>query len=116
MSAASSTLRVSGPAASNEKLLMSMALFKELGEDFSFQTSVLAASEPVAGLVTSDVYLSGQGDPAVTSASSFDRYFPFQTTSSESPTVCLTRSRSSGSAASRTSSSTTRDVMWIARH
>lgn len=73
--------RIKRAPASNEKLLMSIALFKELGEDFSFQTSVLAASEPVAGLITGDVYLSGQGDPTVTSSSSFDRYFPFRTTS-----------------------------------
>ena len=73
--------RIKRAPASNEKLLMSMALFKRLGEDFSFETSVLAASAPFAGLVTGDVYLSGQGDPSVSSGRSFSRYFPFQTTS-----------------------------------
>lgn len=73
--------RIKRAPASNEKLLMSMALFKELGEDFTFETSVLAASAPFAGLVTSDVYLSGRGDPSVSSGPSFSRWFPFETTS-----------------------------------
>ena len=73
--------RIKRAPASNEKLLMSMAMFKTLGQNFNFETRVMAAGKPVARIVTGDVYISGQGDPSVTSGPSFGRHLPFEATS-----------------------------------
>lgn len=66
--------------ASNEKLLMSMALFKKFGTEARLQTRVFAPGKPIARIITGDVYLNGQGDPSVTAGGSFERSLPFQAT------------------------------------
>lgn len=73
--------RIKRAPASNEKLLMSMAMFKSLGTGFNFDTRVMAAGKPVARIVAGDVYLSGKGDPSVTSGGAFARSLPFDATS-----------------------------------
>ena len=50
--------------ASNEKLLLSMAALGTLGPDTRIVTQA-AAAPPVAGLVPGDLWILGQGDPAV---------------------------------------------------
>ncbi len=52
--------------ASNEKLLLAMTLYDTLGADFSIQTSV-ASSGASSGAVR-NLWILGQGDPAVTRA------------------------------------------------
>src|SRR5579864_4311711 len=59
------------PPASTEKLLTSAAALANLGPDFRFHTSVLAAAPPAAGVISGDLYLKGTGDPTLLS-SSFD--------------------------------------------
>jgi D-alanyl-D-alanine carboxypeptidase len=66
--------------ASNEKLLMTMALFKRLGTTSTIETRVSSASKPVARIVSGDVYLSSKGDPTITGGGSYERNFPFQVT------------------------------------
>lgn len=50
--------------ASNEKLLMSMAILGTLGPESRILTQA-ASAPPVAGLVPGDLWILGQGDPAV---------------------------------------------------
>lgn len=72
--------RVRRTPASNQKLLMTMALFKRLGADATFETSVLTSGEQIAGIVTGDVYLRGRGDPSMTGGGRFGRSLPFHPT------------------------------------
>lgn len=95
--------------ASNEKLLMTMALFKRLGAGSSIETRVLAASKPVAGIVTGDVYLSGQGDPSVTGGGAFGRSLPFQ------PTTLGTLARSIAKTTDRIEGSVVGNTGYFAR-
>jgi len=69
--------------ASTQKLLVAAAALEILGEDHRFTTTV-AARAPVDGVVDSDVYLIGGGDPVLTSDDypiEDDRYPPVNTTS-----------------------------------
>lgn len=66
--------------ASNEKLLLSMALFKRFGTQATIETRISTATEPVAGIVSGDVYLSSKGDPSVTSGGAYARSLPFVAT------------------------------------
>ncbi|MEA2507224.1 MAG: hypothetical protein QOH48_1842 [Actinomycetota bacterium] len=52
--------------ASNEKLLLSMALFDQLGPDLQIRTTT-AAHRVVDGVVRGDLWLLGGGDPSLTS-------------------------------------------------
>ena len=54
------------PPASNEKLLLSMALLKRLGPEVTIATRVLA-TEPVGddGVLTGDLWVVGRGDPEI---------------------------------------------------
>src|SRR5688500_18903563 len=72
--------RIRRTPASNEKLLMTMALYDKLGPTATFETRVLASSAPVLGVVTGDVYLSGKGDPSITGGGVFGRSLPFAPT------------------------------------
>ena len=54
--------------ASNEKLLLSMAILGALGPDFQIQTRVAAASPPVDGVIDGDVWIVGRGDPLIDAA------------------------------------------------
>lgn len=51
--------------ASNEKLLLSMALLDRLGPESTLLTEVAAAAAPVAGVVAGDLWILGQGDPDI---------------------------------------------------
>lgn len=55
---------VARPPASNEKLLLSMALLRRLGPDVTLPTRVFA-TEPIGtdGVLTGDLWLVGRGDP-----------------------------------------------------
>ncbi|MBB4933490.1 D-alanyl-D-alanine carboxypeptidase/D-alanyl-D-alanine-endopeptidase (penicillin-binding protein 4) [Lipingzhangella halophila] len=53
--------------ASNMKLLTSVAALDVLGPDHTFDTTVSAAEEPSGGVVEGDLYLTGTGDPSLTS-------------------------------------------------
>lgn len=65
--------------ASNQKLLMSMALFDRLDPSYRIETS--AVGPPAAGgVVGGDVYILGHGDPTLTAAGTYARSFPFETT------------------------------------
>lgn len=49
--------------ASNEKLLLSMALLAAVGPDRVIQTRAMAAAAPVEGVIAGDLWLVGHGDP-----------------------------------------------------
>ena len=49
--------------ASNEKLLLSMALLAAVGPDRVIQTRAMAAAAPVEGVIDGDLWLVGHGDP-----------------------------------------------------
>jgi serine-type D-Ala-D-Ala carboxypeptidase/endopeptidase (penicillin-binding protein 4) len=51
--------------ASNEKLLLSMALLDRLGPDATLVTQAAAVAAPVAGIVAGDLWILGTGDPDV---------------------------------------------------
>jgi serine-type D-Ala-D-Ala carboxypeptidase/endopeptidase (penicillin-binding protein 4) len=51
--------------ASNEKLLLSMALLDRLGPEATLVTQAAAAAVPVAGVVAGDLWILGTGDPDV---------------------------------------------------
>jgi len=53
--------------ASLMKLLTSYAALKRLGPSFRFTTGVLAAEDPVGGVVSGDIWIKGSGDPFFTS-------------------------------------------------
>ncbi|RNL80647.1 D-alanyl-D-alanine carboxypeptidase/D-alanyl-D-alanine endopeptidase [Halostreptopolyspora alba] len=53
--------------ASNMKLLTSAAALDVLGPDHTFETTVTADEEPTSGVVEGDLYLTGTGDPSLTS-------------------------------------------------
>jgi len=56
---------VERPPASNEKLLLSMALFDRLGPGRTFQTRAMALDVDVDGTIADNLWLRGQGDPEV---------------------------------------------------
>jgi D-alanyl-D-alanine carboxypeptidase/D-alanyl-D-alanine-endopeptidase (penicillin-binding protein 4) len=54
--------------ASNEKLLLSMALLAAVGPDRVIQTRAMATAAPVEGVIDGDLWLVGHGDPELTPA------------------------------------------------
>jgi D-alanyl-D-alanine carboxypeptidase len=54
--------------ASNEKLLLSMALLATIEPDRAIATRAMAVAEPVDGVLDDDLWLVGHGDPEVTRA------------------------------------------------
>jgi serine-type D-Ala-D-Ala carboxypeptidase/endopeptidase (penicillin-binding protein 4) len=52
--------------ASNEKLLLSMALLAAVGPDRVIQTRAMADTAPVDGVIGGDLWLVGHGDPELT--------------------------------------------------
>lgn len=65
--------------ASNEKLLLSMALYATLTPEYRIPTSVLARP-PEDGVVSGKLWLSGRGDPSITSGGRFGKDLPFRPT------------------------------------
>lgn len=53
--------------ASAQKLLVAAVALDELGEDFTYTTTVVAPTSPVGGVVDGDLYLVGGGDPLLSS-------------------------------------------------
>jgi D-alanyl-D-alanine carboxypeptidase len=71
--------RARRPPASNQKLLLTMALFEGLGPDFRLETR--AAARRVKGdAVAGNLYLFGSGDPAITAGGAYGRSLPFEAT------------------------------------
>ena len=66
--------------ASNEKLLMSMALFDQLPPETMIKTRAFTTAEPVAGIVTGDLWVTGRGDPSLTAGGRFGKSLPFPAT------------------------------------
>ena len=62
--------------ASNEKLLLSMALFDAIDPATRIQTFAHATA-PQAGIINGDLYLVGRGDPSITAGGAFGRSLPF---------------------------------------
>ncbi|HEX2240099.1 MAG TPA: D-alanyl-D-alanine carboxypeptidase [Actinomycetota bacterium] len=65
--------------ASNEKLLLTMALFDELGVDSRIVTSAAANGQIEDGVLIGDLWLLGRGDPSFGSAR-YDKDLPFRGT------------------------------------
>lgn len=51
--------------ASNQKLLTGATALAQLGPDFRFETRVLGAADPVAGILNGDLAIVGSGDPSM---------------------------------------------------
>jgi D-alanyl-D-alanine carboxypeptidase len=64
--------------ASNQKLLLSMALFDVLPPDYRFRT--IAAGERDGGVVNGNLWLLGRGDPTVTGGGKYAKTLPFAPT------------------------------------
>ncbi|MGH2755408.1 MAG: D-alanyl-D-alanine carboxypeptidase/D-alanyl-D-alanine endopeptidase [Actinomycetota bacterium] len=62
--------------ASNEKLLLSMALVDRVGHDMRFRTRAMASSFG-GGVVVGDLWLIGAGDPSITGGGKYGRSLPF---------------------------------------
>jgi D-alanyl-D-alanine carboxypeptidase len=56
---------IARPPASNEKLLLSMALLETLGGSHTFSVRAAAAGIDADGTITGNLYLRGEGDPEV---------------------------------------------------
>ncbi|MGH2400920.1 MAG: D-alanyl-D-alanine carboxypeptidase, partial [bacterium] len=66
--------------ASNEKLLLSMALFDKVNPNRGIATRVFGNALRIGGVVTGDVWLSGQGDPSISTGGTYGRQLPFRPT------------------------------------
>jgi D-alanyl-D-alanine carboxypeptidase len=65
--------------ASNEKLLLSMALYSSLGTELRIKTKASSASFD-GGVVEGDLYVLGTGDPTVAASTKYARGLPFRAT------------------------------------
>ena len=65
--------------ASNEKLLLSMALFDRVDPTMRFRTKVVARSFG-GGVVFGDLWIIGRGDPSITGGGKYGRSLPFTPT------------------------------------
>lgn len=66
--------------ASNEKLLLSMALFDELGARYRIATTVGSKDLPTNGTLDGNLWILGHGDPTVANGGHYADAFPFQPT------------------------------------
>ena len=66
--------------ASNEKLLLTMALFSKLGPRTRLPTTAAAEGAPHHGSLRGDLWLLGEGDPAVAGPRGLRRDLPFEPT------------------------------------
>ncbi|MEA2487780.1 MAG: hypothetical protein QOF16_1434 [Actinomycetota bacterium] len=65
--------------ASNQKLLLSMALLDRFGSGMRLSTTV-HGQRPRSGVVQGNVWIVGRGDPTVTGGGSYGRSLPFKAT------------------------------------
>jgi D-alanyl-D-alanine carboxypeptidase/D-alanyl-D-alanine-endopeptidase (penicillin-binding protein 4) len=65
--------------ASNEKLLLSMALFDRVDPNMRFKTRAMATSFG-GGVVFGDLWIIGRGDPSITGGGRYGRSLPFSPT------------------------------------
>ena len=65
--------------ASNQKLLMSMALFDAINPQAIFRTTAATTSVPTA-VLEGDLWVLGHGDPSITGGGRFGRELPFEPT------------------------------------
>lgn len=65
--------------ASNQKLLMSMALFDSINPQATFNTTAAATSLP-APVLKGDLWILGHGDPSISGGGRFGRELPFEPT------------------------------------
>lgn len=72
--------KITRAPASNEKLLMTMALFNTLGPKSAIETRVMGSGKPLGGIINGDVWLTSKGDPSVTAGGPYGRSLPFQPT------------------------------------
>lgn len=67
--------------ASNEKLLMSMALFDRLVPETTIETTAYATSAPsLTGVIEGDLWVTGRGDPSVTAGGPYASSLPLRAT------------------------------------
>ena len=66
--------------ASNEKLLMSMALFDRIEPTATIDTRAFATATPLAGVLSGDLWITGRGDPTITAGGPYGRSLPFPAT------------------------------------
>lgn len=67
--------------ASNEKLLMSMALFDRLDPAITIETSAHSTSLPsLEGVIKGDIWITGRGDPSVTAGGAYPNSLPIRAT------------------------------------
>jgi serine-type D-Ala-D-Ala carboxypeptidase/endopeptidase (penicillin-binding protein 4) len=66
--------------ASNEKLLLSMAVLHALGPRHRIETTVAAKVQPQNGILDGNLWILGRGDPTLTSGGPYADAFPFAPT------------------------------------
>ena len=67
--------------ASNEKLLMSMALFDRLAPETTIETSAYVTAPPsLTGVIEGDVWITGRGDPSVSAGGAYASSLPIRAT------------------------------------
>lgn len=66
--------------ASNEKLLLSMALLDRMAPDQQITTSVAADGLVLKGVLDGNLWILGRGDPSITAGRSFGKHLPFTPT------------------------------------
>ena len=72
--------RVRRTPASNEKLLLTMALFQTLNPSRGLDTYVYGNAFRIGGIVEGNIYLTGRGDPTITPGGDYARRFRFDAT------------------------------------
>lgn len=66
--------------ASNEKLLLSMALLDRLPPEHEITTTLASEELAVKGVLDGDLWIQGRGDPSVTGGGKFGKHLPFSPT------------------------------------
>ena len=66
--------------ASNEKLLLSMALLDRMAPDHQITTSISADGLVLKGVLDGNLWILGRGDPSITAGRRFGRELPFSPT------------------------------------
>ncbi|HEV3472526.1 MAG TPA: D-alanyl-D-alanine carboxypeptidase [Actinomycetota bacterium] len=66
--------------ASNEKLLLSMALFEAIGPQETLDTRLFSTATPTFGILSGDLWLASEGDPTLGADGERSRSLPFAAT------------------------------------